>query len=254
MRRQLCGAASIVWRPRQCRPPAAAPRSHPRCINPATAANRPHFDVLVSTAWGAPSEIFKGFDPSKVSTHCELFLAASVLLPRGGVEWCRARDPAHRRGWARSRTAQPPWLQHSASFLLRPATAPALPQCSPASCRRRPAVLLELEGPHAAADHQPGPRRPDSAGGPVLARPLPAPRLCGCCPLLQRHPLHQGNPNKAVVAEGDGRRSGYSVGRRCVKGCEQGEGWRRLLQRDPRHRGTDWRVVGWGSRVMRTHP
>eukprot|EP00887_Chlorella_sp_A99_P006032 scaffold22.g6032.t1 len=30
---------------------------------------QPHFDVLISTAWGAPAEFFKGFDPSKVPTH-----------------------------------------------------------------------------------------------------------------------------------------------------------------------------------------
>jgi selenium-binding protein 1 len=30
---------------------------------------QPHFDVLVSTEWGAPSVIFNGFDPSQVPTH-----------------------------------------------------------------------------------------------------------------------------------------------------------------------------------------
>jgi selenium-binding protein 1 len=27
---------------------------------------QPFFNILVSTAWGAPAEFFKGFDPSKV--------------------------------------------------------------------------------------------------------------------------------------------------------------------------------------------
>lgn len=80
---------------------AAEPRrtacnsSHPLPQRPPHLCCRyqPHFDVMVSTSWGAPSEIFKGFDPSKVPTHCERRAVAVCV----GTWWRCQR----RRWWRR---------------------------------------------------------------------------------------------------------------------------------------------------------
>ena len=83
---------------------------------------------------------------------------------------------------------------------LMPHPWPRLSACAVAglqSCRRahsvrRHADVLGLGEAGSCADHQAGPRGAHPPGDPLLARPLPAAWLCRRCPLLQRHPLHQG--------------------------------------------------------------
>lgn len=143
----------------------------------------PHHDVLVSSSWGAPSEIFKGFDPSKVPTHCE-----SRCICMNSSAGARRRRPCPRRHdtspsgppmlslpfadgdqlffWSwKDRTLQQTvrgggWrvLRGACQGGAMCAARRLTPACRPTAC--------------CLPTGQPGPRWPHSPGGPLPARPL----------------------------------------------------------------------------------
>lgn len=92
-RAELDTRAAGCWTPLLLIPPSDA------SLLPSPTADfwyQPHHDVLVSTSWGAPAEIFKGFDPSKVESRCAA--RTQALMAAGGTGGTgRAGRTARRR-------------------------------------------------------------------------------------------------------------------------------------------------------------